>query len=69
MMSKSTYIKFATMFKEQREDILEHYSGHMLCHYSTWATIVGKTADIFAADNPRFDRSRFLKACGIEEGE
>lgn len=23
-------------------------------------------ADMFAADNPRFDRARFLAACGIE---
>lgn len=23
-------------------------------------------ATIFAADNPKFDRSRFLKACGVD---
>jgi hypothetical protein len=23
-------------------------------------------ADMFAADNPRFDRARFLKACGVD---
>lgn len=23
-------------------------------------------ADYFASDNPRFDRERFLKACGVE---
>ena len=25
-----------------------------------------KMADIFAADNARFDRAKFLKACGVE---
>lgn len=24
-------------------------------------------ADLFAADNPKFDRGRFLRACGLEE--
>lgn len=23
-------------------------------------------ADLFAADNPRFDRDRFIEACGIQ---
>ena len=30
-------------------------------------TIAANLADVFAADNPRFDRSRFLAACGINE--
>ena len=29
--------------------------------------IAEEMCSIFAADNPRFDRGRFLKACGIEE--
>jgi hypothetical protein len=24
-----------------------------------------KTADIFGEDNPRFDKGRYLKACGV----
>jgi len=28
--------------------------------------IIGRIANVFANDNPRFDRSRFLAACGIE---
>ena len=27
--------------------------------------IADDLADYFAADNPRFDRARFLKACGL----
>ena len=27
----------------------------------------GKLADVFASDNPSFDRARFLEACGITE--
>lgn len=29
-------------------------------------TIAHRLADLFALDNPRFDRSRFLKACGVK---
>lgn len=29
---------------------------------------VNALADYFVADNPRFDRERFLSACGIEPG-
>lgn len=28
--------------------------------------IAGELADYFATDNPRFNRTRFLQACGIE---
>ena len=30
-------------------------------------TLTYRLCDVFAADNPRFDRARFLRACGIEE--
>jgi len=28
--------------------------------------IAQEMADIFASDNPRFDRAKFLEACGLE---
>ena len=28
--------------------------------------ITGRLADMLAADNPRFDRERFLKAAGVQ---
>lgn len=28
---------------------------------------VSNLADYFAKDNPRFDRNKFLKACGLED--
>ena len=31
------------------------------------ALLAGTFAGTFAADNPLFDRERFLKACGLEE--
>jgi hypothetical protein len=29
------------------------------------AGIADEISDLFAADNPRFDRARFLQACGV----
>lgn len=29
--------------------------------------IANRMADMLAADNPRFDRARFLRACGLED--
>lgn len=29
--------------------------------------VAGMLADRFAADNPQFDRQRFLEACGMED--
>lgn len=34
--------------------------------YSTKAFIAHSLADIFAQENPNFDRARFLKASGVE---
>ena len=32
---------------------------------ATRCKIAGQLADLMARDNPRFDRARFLKACGV----
>lgn len=32
---------------------------------SSQGIVADKLADYFASDNPRFDRARFLKACGV----
>lgn len=34
--------------------------------YDTVEQLAGAIADALKRDNPRFDRSRFLKACGLE---
>lgn len=30
-------------------------------------SIARELADVFADENPRFDRARFLRACGVED--
>jgi hypothetical protein len=34
----------------------------------SWQQICQTLASVLAADNPRFDRSKFLDACGLERG-
>jgi hypothetical protein len=34
--------------------------------HSQWSNDVVVIADVFSADNPRFNRTRFYRACGVE---
>ena len=58
-MTRKDYVRFAAMLKVMRAMNRKHSTV-------TPTTMCYPIADIFAADNPRFDRVRFLKACGVE---
>jgi len=53
-VTKKDYIAFAKAIKEEQEQGSFHASLDSL---------VNRICDIFVADNPRFDREKFLKAC------
>jgi hypothetical protein len=53
-MTKKDYIKFAETFKWLLKD--ESLSKETLNH------VIKETCDIFASDNPGFDRNRFMDA-------
>lgn len=57
-MTRKDYVRFAAMLKGAR-----YYAA---IDFRTLELIVKDTAQVFATDNPRFDRARFLKACGVE---
>lgn len=59
-MSKKHYIAVAAILASHSE--IATY-GAKFVHIS--ATIAHELADYFAKDNPNFNRSRFLTACGI----
>ena len=42
-------------------------TGRNYIDYDTYPPLVNDFADALATANPRFDRVRFLKACGITE--
>jgi uncharacterized protein (DUF1800 family) len=56
---KSTYnnakLYNGTMYRDTASERLE-----------TIEIIVSRLADYFASDNPKFNRTKFLQACGIE---
>ena len=56
------YVAIAAAIRRVQED---GYVGDDSC-YGTIAEICKRLADYFAAENPKFNRARFLKACGVE---
>lgn len=65
-MSKRDYEAIAAIIKERREAADKVKSGHI--RFTTRfaaAAIARLLADYFASANPRFDRDKFLEACGL----
>lgn len=73
MLSRKTYQAVAGIVRKAREipaPKLEGISGE-----SAWLNgaeitsddIAASLAEYFAVDNPRFDRERFLEACGVQQ--
>jgi hypothetical protein len=67
-MTKKDYIKFAKMIAEEKERIVrdEPMLDTRELLTDELLTVSHKIARLFADDNSRFDRSRFLRACGLE---
>jgi hypothetical protein len=53
------------MLKNARIDAMGAYAYHDDA-LAVIDNIASNTAFVFAQDDPRFDRARFLKACGVE---
>ena len=62
-MTRKDYVRFAAMFKSVHVYYLsqDKPDGEKAVEW-----IANKSADIFQADNPAFDRAKFLKACGVD---
>ena len=63
-MTRKDYVKFAGMLKDERIR-LESEGLKALPKLVETLRITLKTADIFAADNERFDRDKFFDAVGF----
>ncbi len=51
-------------------EIINHCSGpdvHWKCQTTYTHDLVSSLASYFATQNPRFDRERFMQACGLTE--
>ena len=63
-MTRKDYILIAAAIRTALEDIIrEANRGVLLPQFETLADAIAKA---LASDNPRFDRERFLKACGVQ---
>ncbi len=62
MISRENFEEIAKIIKDNDtrhlEDITRKYKG---------INIIKDLADYFQKDNPRFNRSRFLDACGVKK--
>lgn len=64
MSSKRDYVAVARIIRDARDDW-----GSPTTRDDPVSTALGQVASglcsVFASDNPRFDRERFLAACGL----
>jgi hypothetical protein len=60
-MTRKDYIMIANIIAFNQVDFVEGDDGHTLLKI-----LANQFANELQADNPRFDRARFLAACGVK---
>lgn len=63
-MTRKDYVAIAAALKRVRDSQWEPWNPNLfsrICDEHAYTV-----ADALAADNPRFDRTRFIEACGAE---
>lgn len=64
-MTRKDYVAIAAALKAARMNT--YTSGAVVqTHLHAVNSTAAQIADVMARDNPRFDRGRFLKACGVQ---
>ena len=59
-MTKKHFIQFAKYIKHTA-----HSEESGSCHIDTARAMANMVCMVAAGDNPKFDRARFFKACGL----
>jgi len=68
-MTKRNFEAIAAILREQYETVKARFFANYMCdpeHLQVRKT-AETLADYFQAENPRFDRALFLKACGMDD--
>ncbi len=63
-MTKKDYVRIADAVWLAKPTEAEHEQGTAT---SGWAKVIGELADALGAENPKFDRAKFISACGLTE--
>jgi hypothetical protein len=66
-MTKKDYILIAATINARRPKQNESYYGLSVADAETLNALARDFAINLAVDNPRFDRAKFLQACGVTE--
>lgn len=69
-MTRKDYVKFAVAIRETKtaiEHLIQLYTP--LSAPEALGMLEAKLTDIFAWDNPKFDRERFCRACEPKESK
>lgn len=68
-MSRMTYNAVAAMIAGERKRTEDKRFGSIPRFFvlETTRNLAVSMANLFSQDNPRFDRARFMEACGIED--
>lgn len=65
-MTRKDYVSAAAAIQSTRE--APRFSGAGVAEYGAACDDIARSlADVFAADNPRFDRERFYSAAGVAQ--
>lgn len=62
-MSRTHYREVAEIIKRQRELAPPTQAGYAVA--GVLANVASELADFFKRDNSRFDRAKFMEACGL----
>ena len=65
MMTKKDYVAIAKVISWH---VADYATDDLQDTDHGLGPLIDSLAALFAADNPRFDRARFLTACGIKQG-
>ena len=61
-MTRKDYVLIAEALARPIKPVI----GHEHAMKIAWEEACANVADALAKDNPRFDRARFLRACGVQ---
>lgn len=66
-MTRKHYEAVAAVIRDEVDSVSDLPTVQAVIVRISLLNVADGLADVFAADNPRFDRERFLAACGLGE--